>query len=153
MCKCAFKYCLYVSPDIKPEDDVEKGGKHYHKKCLDVSETIKEILDVYYNDVSKTVIMKNLRHTINIIVFTKHVDCHFLLFALKQAIAQKRQIKAPAYLYYLIDDYDLKKKWETEQGRKIIREAKEQSQADDVSAPSFKTGSDKPVGFDAIFGG
>lgn len=153
MCKCAYKHCLYVSNEIKPEDDVVRGTKHYHRKCCDAMDTIKEIIDVYYTKVSSTVVMTKLVRIINNIVFTKQVDCHYLLFALKQAIAKNWVIRDPASLQYMVDDYNIKKKWESEQGRRIIEEAKQQSVADDVSAPSFKVSSDKPLGFDTIFGG
>lgn len=153
MCKCAYKHCLYVSPEIKPEDVVTRGSKYYHKKCLDTLDTIKEIIDTYYNNVSQTAVMKVLMSVVNNIVFTKQIDCHYLLFALKQAIAQKRTIKAPVALYYLIDDYKIKKQWESVLGRKIMREAQEQSEVDPTSAPSFKQSNNKPAGFDTIFGG
>ena len=152
---CSYRHCLYVTKEIPPPDDVIRNGKHYHKKCLETSENIKAIVDLYYKKVSDTVVMKTLLATINNIVFTKQIDSKYLLFALQKAIEKGTRIKAPYSLQYVIDDYAIKEEWKRIYAAKIKREAQENSVVDESAkqAPKFKRSSGKPEGFDGIFGG
>ena len=138
---CSYKHCLYVTKEIPPPDDVIRNGKHYHKKCLETSENIKAIVDLYYKKVSDTVVMK--------------IDSKYLLFALQKAIEKGTRIKAPYSLQYVIDDYAIKEEWKRIYAAKIKREAQENSVVDESAkqAPKFKRSSGKPEGFDAVFGG
>jgi len=153
--QCTYKHCLYQTRDIPDYDDVVKNKRHYHKRCLETAETIQAIVDLYYNEVSKTVVMKTLLATINNIVFVKQIDAKYLLFALKMAIQKGTVIKAPYSLQYIIDDYAIKNEWQRRNAAKLGREARENSVADEsaLQAPKFKRSTGKPEGFDAIFGG
>lgn len=152
MARCSYKHCPKPEEDILGEEQAVRNGKVFHKGCLDTSETIKKIVDLYYTKVSNTVVMTVLVRTINNIVFEKGIDSHYLLYALNSAVIRKRQIKSPVYLQYLIDDFDIKKAWEAEQGKRLLKEAQNASVAQNVTAPVFKQ-SESLTGFNLIFNG
>lgn len=95
-----------------------------HKDCAELHSTIGRIESLYREKVSSTVVIKNLRTIINNIIFVKKVDANYMLFALRYAISNHYTLRAPASLYYLIDDFKIKKEWTQRQAMKLMTEAR-----------------------------
>lgn len=119
--QCRYCKCIYGSRDIEPEDDVVDGKTHYHAKCLEYKNTIFEITDYYYKNVSKTVVFAMLVKVVDNIVFKKKVDPKYLLFALKYAVQHGAKIKSPLGLHYIIDNERIKTAYQNEIRSTIIR--------------------------------
>ena len=121
--KCSYKYCKHELGDIPPGSAVKSGKRHMHPDCASESETVANIRNYYYENISNTVVMKNLVSVINNIVHTKGVEAEYLMFALKYAVKNRMPIKSPYGLHYLIDNSRIKAEWKKRQAANIEVEA------------------------------
>lgn len=113
--KCNYKGCTRPEDTILTGEGTVIGRHYYHTDCARKMECIKEVRTFYTENVSDTVVMSYLNKVINGIVYDKHVDPEFLLFALKFAVSHNQKIKAPAGLYYIIDNSRIKEAYSKEQ--------------------------------------
>lgn len=111
---CSYKHCKHPNELIQTEQDVRKGSKYYHKDCYHDIETIKKIREFYVNNVSKTVVISYLNKVINTCIYSKNISADYLLFAIKFAVSHNQKIKAPAGLYYIIDNTRIKEAYNAE---------------------------------------
>ena len=109
--KCGFCHCQHESCEISQDEAVKIRNRYFHKDCAETYNNIEEIKRLYYEKISNTVVMPQLIRVVNDIIFKKHVDSNYLLFALKYAINTRRTINYPQGLHYLIDDYRIKNAW------------------------------------------
>ena len=146
--KCGFRHCQHESCDVSQDEAVRIGNRYFHEDCARTYKNIEEIKRLYYEKVSNTVVIPQLIKVINTILFNKHVDSDYLLFALKHAVNTKRSIKSPFFLHYIIDDYKIKEAWKKQQIN-AVKQAK--FEAKPSSMPTFKAVPTKEKGIENIF--
>jgi len=153
--KCAFKHCKHKNQDVLELDAEKVGNRYMHKDCAKTSLNINKVKDLYYEKISKTVVMKQLVSVINAIVFNKNIDAEYLFFALSYAISNKIPIRSPYGLHYLIDNKNIKSNWEKKQSQAIREEIEEEDFIlPEVNKPtSFTFSIEKNTGFGGIFKG
>lgn len=125
--KCRYSHCRHETKDIPADEAIKVGQAYYHEDCKKEMDLIKEIIQIFYENVNKTVVISRLRKVINSIIFEKDVSAEYLLFGLKYYI-KKKSINYPEGLYYVISDEDVKKAW-----AKIIRKRIMESVTDEFT--------------------
>lgn len=158
--KCSYKHCKHSSPLIsEDESPVKVGSRYMHEDCAKNQENITAIRDLYFNEVSNTVVMSQLVNVINNIIFNKNVDSDYLLFALKYALKYKIQIKSPYTLHYIIDYKRIKDAWQSKIANEKAEQIKEKMKISDdeinriSEKNTFVFTPSNNQGFANIFGG
>lgn len=154
--KCAFKHCQHESCNIPQDKAVKVGNRYMHSDCADKSEYIAKTRDLYYEKVSKTVVMKQLVSVINNLVIQKNVDPKYLYFALDYAINNKIPLRSPYGLHYLIDNNRIKDMWDKKKSAEIAKQIQEEadnSNIEPVTKNSFNYSANSNVGFGGILKG
>jgi hypothetical protein len=152
--KCGFKHCKHDS-EVSQDEAVKVGTRYMHKDCAVISSNVSRIKDIYYEKVSKTVVMKQLVSTINNLVFVKNIDSGYLLFAINQALATNIPIKSPYGLHYLVDNQRIKEAWNKKNAQEIVAKMKEEAErlVDKPEQVKFKYIAENNDGFGSIFKG
>lgn len=155
--KCAFPHCQHSSCEIPRDEAVKVGARYMHKDCATVSEYMQKTVDLYYEQVSNTVVIKMLRSVLNNIIFKKKVDPKFLYFALDFAIKNKIPIKSPYSLHYLVDNSRIKDLWKKKAANEIVKQMQQEIEETISQTPfqqsSFNYSNATGAGFGSIFGG
>lgn len=151
--KCTYKHCQHETCEIPQDEAVRVGNRYMHTDCATNSIHIKKIIDLYYEKISKTVVMSTLVKTINNIVFGKGVDSGYLLFVLNHAIRMKIPIRSPYGLHYLIDNKKLKELWIRREGHKIEDIIKKEVQSENSNKVEFSYTPQINKGFSNILNG
>lgn len=156
--KCSFKHCLFKDKPVD-ETGIRKGTRYYHKECIEISDDITEIRNLYLKKVSSSVVIKNLMSVIIQIIINKKVSSKLLLFSLNYAIKHNIPIKSPYTLHYLIDDYNIKQAYEKHKERELYLKEKEKAITEfdpfkipEIKDNSFKVSIKRDVGFSNILG-
>lgn len=121
---CTYKHCRCQSKEIPIGTEIEVGSRYYHPQCFNESENIKEIKQLYFDNISNTVVQGMLGKIINDIIYGKNVDSEYFLFAIKFAINKKIKINNPCGLHYIIDNKQIKDEWSKIQTSKIRQSIK-----------------------------
>lgn len=101
--KCKYSHCNHSNKEIDVNEAILVGkNTYYHKNCYKQNQEIKEIIDIFINNIDSLVVISQLRAVINNIIFNKFVDSEYLLFALKYAVDNKINLKHAMGLYYII---------------------------------------------------
>lgn len=154
--KCAFKHCKHESCEISQDDAVRVGNRYMHLDCSKISENIIKVRDYYFENISKTVVMKQLVSVINNLVFTKGIDSEYLLFSLTHAVSANIPVKSPYGLHYLVDNQRIKALWEKKKASEIAEEIKRDANSDNeepVRFTGFNYSSSDKSGFGGILKG
>ena len=146
--KCGFRHCQHESCDVSQDEAVRIGSRYFHEDCAKTYHNIEAIKQLYYEKVSNTVVMPQLINVVNNILFKKHIDSDYLLFALQYAINTKRTINYPQGLHYIIDDYRIKEAWKKQQ-LNAVKKAK--FEATPTSMPTFNIAPTKEKGIEDLF--
>ena len=75
--KCRWKYCPHCKEiDIEKEEYAtnEKGNVYYHVDCKKNVDNIEAIKTLWYEEVSKSVVMSHLVKTIHTLILSKNVE-------------------------------------------------------------------------------
>lgn len=151
---CRYAHCKHENKEIAKEDATKVGNRYMHPDCAITSENITNIRDLYFEKVSKTVVMKQLVSVINNIIFKKNIDPAYLLFALNYAIRNKIPIKSPYSLHYIIDYKNIKDSWTKKQATSIKKNIElEESKNIEIKPNNFSYTKENNIGFGGIFGG
>ena len=67
---CRYTHCYYGNTEIPPDDEIKVGNRYMHKKCAIASQSIQKAKELYYENISSTVVMSQLLNVINNIIFT-----------------------------------------------------------------------------------
>lgn len=157
MCKCAYKNCQHEPCEFPQGEAVKMGKRWMHSDCAEMYECITKTRDLYYEEISKTVVMSNLVHTIQNIVEKKKVDPRFLYFALEFAVNNHIPVKSPYSLHYLVDNNRIKELWKKKQSeleaKKVKEELAEIDPLPQIKNNTFSYSAEKTTGFGKIFGG
>ena len=62
---CGYKHCLHAGEKVKQEEAKQSGSRYYHPDCLQQKNNMNDVKNLYYEHISKTVVMKNLMKVIN----------------------------------------------------------------------------------------
>lgn len=152
--KCNYKGCTHPEDMIPTGEGTVISRHYYHTDCARKMECIKEVRSFYVENVSDTVVMSYLNKVINGIVYDKHVDPEFLLFALKFAMSHNQRIKAPAGLYYIIDNSRIKEEYNKESQKTVAHKVSVKiDDGFDFSTKPVVVQPPKKKGFADIFGG
>lgn len=154
--KCAFKHCQHESCDVPQDEAVKVGNRYMHPDCAEKSEYIIKARDFYYENVSNTVVVKQLVSVINNLVVKKSIDPKYLYFALEYAVSNKISLRSPYGLHYLVDNNRIKDAWNKKKSAEIARKIKEEAEEIDinpVTKNSFNYSTQKESGFGGIFRG
>lgn len=146
--KCGFRHCQHESCEVSQDEAVKIKNRYYHEDCAKIYSNIEEIKTLYYEKISKTVVIPQLVSVINNIIFKKKVDSDYFLFAIKYAINTKRKINYPQGLHYIIDDYRIKDAWKKKQLQSI---SKVKFEAKSNDEPMFRVKKPKEKGLDNLF--
>jgi hypothetical protein len=150
--RCRFKYCNHDSRDLPIEEAVLSGkSSYYHKDCYKTNEEIKQIIDIFKNQIDPLVVYSQLRIAIENIVFSKCLGSEYLLFAIKYAINNKINLKHPAGLYYIIDYENIKKAYLKEKYKQQIKQINNTTTESKEVTFTYKPS--KTVGFGDIIKG
>lgn len=147
--KCQYPHCQHASREIPREEAVQVGRRYMHKDCAKDSANILQIRDYYYQHISRSVVMKNLIAVIHNIIFVKHVDSDYLLFALKYAVDHRIQINAPYGLHYLADNSKIKAEWQKSKSESIMKKA-EFTPVKIEHQTGFRYSAPKSTGFESL---
>lgn len=154
--KCAYKLCQHSSCELAQEDAVKVGNRYMHEDCAEKSQYTIKTRDLYYEQISKSVVMKQLVKVLNDLTSKKMVDPRFMYFALDFAIQNNMPIKSPYALHYLVDNSKIKEAWRIKQAAEVARQIRADAENIDpvtqATQNTFKYSADKPVGFGSIFG-
>lgn len=153
MVKCRYKYCKHHSRELPKEEAVLVGkSTYYHKDCLEESQMIAKIVDLYAERVEQNPVFSHLRKTITDIVVKQKVDANFLYFALDYA-SKKKIIKHIPGLYYIVKNDDIKKAWSKRKTAEYMRIEKEKiPQPVDNTTREFKYNAPKQKSVSSLFG-
>lgn len=120
--KCHF---LHETTELKKDDAVQVGSKnsYYHPDCYHTMKTVMEIKDVFCRDVNTTLTGSQVGQLVSIVnnmVFSKHIDVDYILFALNWFIKNKpNSLKYPGGISYIVQNRDVEAAWKKEQSRKL----------------------------------
>jgi len=108
--KCWYKNCPY-NGKVKDEDALKVGKRRYHNECFDNLNNLKKIRELYYDHIDKTVIFNQLNKVIDNIINQKRISTDYLLYAIEYAIEEGIEVKYPASLFYLINNFKVRKSY------------------------------------------
>lgn len=122
---CRYPKChlLHASTELSKDEAIFYNNRYYHNNCLHTMLTVMKIKDLFIQRVDPTLTAKQigmLVSTVNNIVFSKHIDVDFVLFAVQWIVDNKPGVlKYPAGIHYIIQDNDVKDAWNKEKRRQI----------------------------------
>ena len=147
--QCAYGKCLHESKALDIEDAVLDKKKYYHADCLKTKEEIKEIIDLFCKHINPHPIFSQLQSVITNIVFTREIGSEYLLFGLKYYIENKIPLNYPQGLYYVMQNKDVKKAYDSHIKKTVLKQNIEITESNDSSFGFKPT---KAKGFDDILG-
>ena len=119
---CSYNHCRCEEKEIPDGTEVLVSKRYYHTECANDCLNIREIKQLYFDNISTTVVQGLLGKVINTIIFDKKVDSAYFVFAMKYAIKFKKKVSSPFGLHYLIDDRKIKDEWNKLKANKLKRE-------------------------------
>ena len=126
--ECRFRKCLHDSREITDDDFVKVGSGNYHKDCFCVKCNINKINDLFLSYVRGNTIQSQLQKIIDEIVFEEGknplTQSKFLYFALEMYISQRKPLRYPAGLRYVIKNKDIIDAWELKKSRFFVDDDK-----------------------------
>lgn len=140
---------MHDSKELNIEDAVLDKKKYYHADCFKTKEEIKEIIDLFCKHINSHPIFSQLQSVITNIVFTQKIGSEYLLFGLRYYIEHKIPLNYPQGLYYVMQNKDVKKTYDTHIKNSIMKQAIE---IIEEKENNFDFKPTKAKGFDDILG-
>lgn len=130
--KCRFSGCehLHETKDIPKEEAVKSGNSYFHKDCYQTKEDIKEVIDLFKNNINPNPVYSQLQSVIRNIVFNKKLGSDFLLFGLKYYIEHNITLNYPQGLYYVIQNKDVINAYNKEKTKNIKKNVEIKDEVD-----------------------
>lgn len=170
--KCAYQHCCCNNGMVAENESLKVGNRRWHKQCYETRELIEEIIEIYQEKISQTVVASYLRRVVNDIVFGKKLRnpkleewesnleaARYLNFCMKYSVENNRRVTNPAGLHYLIDNKRIKDEYkkakDLEVQKEIRKKEKENIEKPSVpqSKPVAKNMPTNNLGFGNILGG
>ena len=142
--KCKYAHCKHESRELSPEEEVQYGNGYWHQDCLSESLAIRQIIDLFSTKCNKNVVMSQLRHVINEIVYNRGVEARMLLFGIQHYLQHHWKLNYPGGLYYVIQSKDVLAEW----NKQSVKEMKTNFTVDDDNNGrkyEFKSGNEKDI--------
>lgn len=151
MYKCAYSKCLHGDDKLIPVGEEVAIGKarYFHKDCAQTKNDIKEIIDLWKNQINSNVVYAELQRVINTIIFVRHNSSSLLLFGLKYYISKGIPLNYPQGLYYVIQNKDV---YTAYQKKKVAEAVKISRISVDNTETTFQYKPNENKSFDKLFG-
>ena len=160
--QCAYTHCKHNTKEINPKDDgiILSGSRYWHKDCLKESLTIREIIDMFYSEVNKNVVMSQLRSVVNNLVYNKGNDAEFIKFGLRYYLDHNIPINYPQGLYYVVQSKEVQEAWGHIKAKQAVDEQikKQNFNINDIidqntpKEPASKLNKPNKAGFSSVLG-
>ena len=124
--KCDYSKCLHDNREIKGSDGyyVETDSSIYHKDCFCVKTNADSVKKMFLNYVRGNTTQSQLERIIDEIIFQEGKNpieqSKFLNFALTMYISQRKPLRYPAGLRYVIKNKDIIEAWENKKNRFVV---------------------------------
>jgi len=154
--KCKF---LHGTTELVKDDAVQGDSKnsYYHQDCYHTMRTVNQIRDTFVKEVNSTLTGKQIGQLVSIVnnmIFSKHINVDYILFALQYFIRYKPgALKYPGGIAYIVQDRDVESAWKKQQSQ-VIKSAIKASKPVDTAtnneldlAPTFTYKPQKSNGF------
>ena len=121
--KCKF---LHETKELNKGDAIEGGSKgwYYHPDCYHTMRTINQIRDEFYTYVNSSLTGPQIGQLVSIVnnmVFAKHIDVEYILFALRYYIKNKPgSLKYPGGIAYIVQNRDVESAWKKQQDAIVL---------------------------------
>jgi len=133
--QCRYPKCKYLhdTTELNKEDAIQGASRYYyHPDCYYTMRTINQIRDEFYTNVNPTLTGKQVGQLVSIVnnmVFTKHIDADYILFALRYYIKNKPDsLKHPGGIAYIVQSREVENAWKKERDRITRQRIKEELQ-------------------------
>lgn len=149
--QCKYKFCRHNDHEIdfQKDDYIIADGNCWHSDCKKESDTVKEIVDFWYRNISDSESdIRNLYCVLKTLL-NKGRNADYILFALRKSADV---IKHPPGLYYVLDNYKIVNAWK----KKLIDEQMKDVKFDkpqNNTEPKFSAQAIGASSFSDIFGG
>ena len=144
-CKHNDKVHIDTEPFVKAKDGF------YHEDCYKEKKDLQIFRNMWYENISSTVVYSELNRTLNQLLSKKDVTIDYLLFVLQYVIDNHLNLHYPAGFRYFVDKQDIKEAY-IKKTRKIISVSNFTAEDNSDESPKFSVNK-KPLGFNRILGG
>ena len=114
--KCGYKHCKHEGEEAGL---IKFGSRYWHQDCHDENEWFKKAIDVFYRRVDDTVIMNQLRRTLNEMVYNKGIDPELIAYGINYYVDHKIPLRYPGGLWYVVKNEDMKKDFARKKAQNI----------------------------------
>ena len=154
---CRFAHCRHEGKliDLTTDEYIQNGSSFYHVDCYRDKSNIDFIMSFWKNEIDSGVVYKQLRGILNRLIFTDGYSSDYVAFAVQYCVQQKKPLKYPPGLKYVLSDFVVKKAYElkTKPKKQISQSDFSAKGKDDESeGPKFNV-AHKKSGFGGILGG
>ena len=149
--KCKYSHCKHDTNviDIEKDDYVEENNKYYHSDCKHEKDVRSEIIDYWYKNIDADVIFNQFVRILDRLLYSEHLDCDYVLFALKK---KAKYLKHPPGLVYAVKDKEVKKEWDFKKKLEEFNKAKIEVIKNEEPSFTYNDNNSKKK-FGDIFGG
>ena len=110
MYKCWYNNCPH-NQQVDEEEAIKADKRRYHKECYKDFQNLKKIRELYYDHIDKTVVFSQLNKVIDNIINKKGIGTDYLLYSIEYAIENDIEVRYPASLFYLINNFKIRKSY------------------------------------------
>lgn len=122
--RCSFAFCnkLHESKniDIDSEEYTKRGSQYYHTDCVKISDTIKEMRDLWYQNIDENVDFRILNRVVSDLIFNKGYSADYILFCIRYSIENGNRLRFPPGLRYCVEFDNYKSAYNLEKKREIL---------------------------------
>ena len=148
--KCRYGHCKHDDVNVSKQDGIKVGSMWFHPDCYHEKEVIAQIKQYWVDHFERDPVWSALVKIINNLIYNKHVDADFLLFALQFAHDNHLRLQHPPGMYYLVKRDDVRAAWEKRNRPKMSEF--EFGEVEDLVPVAGYDKQSKPSGFGRIMG-
>lgn len=149
---CKYLNCKHndkIHIDIEPFVKAKEG--FYHEDCYKEKKDLQLFRNIWYENISSTVVYSELNRTLNQLLSKRDVTVDYLLFVLQYVIDNNLNLRYPAGFRYFVDKQDIKDAY-IRKTRRTISVSDFTAEDNPNDHPTFSVNK-KPLGFNRILGG
>lgn len=126
--RCSFAFCnkLHESKniDIEGEEYTKHGSQYYHVDCAKISDAIKDIRDIWFQNIDENVDFKILNRVIADLIFNKGYSADYILFCIRYSVENGNKLRFPPGLRYCVEFDNYKSAYNQAKKREILAKEK-----------------------------
>ena len=150
--KCKSSRCLHNSKEILESDEmIVHNNSYYHKDCFKAQQDIQYIKSLWYNNIDKLVVFKQLIDVLNGFIYKDKIESDYIVFAVEYCINKHLNLHYPHGLKYFLGKKEIKESY-TKSKIKIVPSSVFHAPKD-TNDPSFTFNTTASNGFSNILGG